>query len=288
MITSNMSGNSGNQNMVYVITRVVADKNGYEFGFNPVPEYDYYRGMSQQDFFDISYGTQHNYKYDETPPWVTNIWQEKKEVFNYPNGDSVNFYDYQPDIFNVPDQSKLIIGCCQDARYFEGYKEKIKQWLKIKDEKQLEYSKILNQLGIELDENLTVLNIRGGEYLGIPHVLLRKEYWNNAMKHMLERNHKSHFLVVSDDIHYASNLFNHAIPVVHISIGGDYYILNNAKNLILSNSSFAIFPTWLNNNNPYVVSPKFWARHNVSTGYWCSSHIETFGWNFMDREGKIA
>jgi hypothetical protein len=77
------------------------------------------------------------------------------------------------------------------------------------------------------------------------------------------------------------------IPVFHFGIGMDYYMISQAKNLILSNSSFAILPTWLNKNKPYVIAPRYWARHNVSTGYWANSDMWTFGWNYMDKDGEL-
>ncbi len=52
--------------------------------------------------------------------------------------------------------------------------------------------------------------------------------------------------------------------------------------------TFAIFPAWLNPNNPYVIAPKYWARHNVSTGYWANSSVDTFGFRFLDRNGVLS
>lgn len=284
-ITSSFTGNFGNHAFIYATTRTVAEKNNYQWGFNRYPEYDYYNGIPQLEFFDINYGKEHTYKYGETPPWIEHFWQEQYKKVDYSNGDSVNFYYYQPDIFDIKDNTRLIIGCCQDARYFD--KEKLKQWFVIKSKNVEIYERQLKTYDIVLDDNLCVLNVRGGEYLGIPHVLLQKKYWDDAMNIMKDKNPKMRFLCVTDDIQYGNQLFDFKIPVVHIDIGGDYYIINNAKNLIISNSSFAIFPTWLNENDPYVIAPFGWARFNVTTGYWASSEIYAFGWNFLDRDGII-
>ena len=51
-IISNYSGNFGNHSMIHAITRVVADKNGYDFAINPRPEYDYFNGQSQFYFLN--------------------------------------------------------------------------------------------------------------------------------------------------------------------------------------------------------------------------------------------
>lgn len=291
MITSNFTGNLGNHMWIYAITRAVAEKNGYKWGFNPVTEYDYYNGVPQIEFMDIDYGIKHSFSYNETPPWIKHIWKEKFQPMSFPNGDSIEYHPYQPDIFSVEDDTKLFVRCCQDARYLLPVKEDVKKWFAVKEDNVKLYNERLEKLGIVLDENLTVINIRGGEYKGVPSLILNMEYWWRAINHVLiNRNHNMKFIVVTDDIEYAKAIMpqNMNIPVYHFGIGMDYYVINNAKNLILSNSSFAIFPAWLNNNYPYVIAPRYWARHNVSTGYWASTDIWTFDWLFLDgKDGRL-
>lgn len=289
MITSPLSGNCGNNLFIYLITRIVADKNGYEFGFNRHPSYDYHGGLEQLSFLNLSYGKEHNYGYHEIPDGITNVWYEQYQHINYSNGDSVDYHPYQPDIWNIPDFTKLMIRCAQDASYFTGYKEKIIDWLQYKKEFEEKITYYLSGNNIFLDENTCIINVRGGaEYKSLPAVLLNKYYWHNAIAIMLNRNSRMKFLCITDDTRYAEELFGSLMPIMHISIGGDYYVINNARNLIISNSSFAIIPAWTNQYNPYVIAPFGWAKHNVSTGYWASSDIKTFGWNFLDREGNLS
>jgi hypothetical protein len=276
LLSCDFTGNIGNHTFQYAITRTVAEKNGYEWGFNPITSNDYYGGRPQMDFCDINYGKQHTAKWKEIPEGITNIWEEKREHLG-----THEYHHYQPDIFNVPDNTKFVISCCQDARYFD--KEKLRQWFKIKDENIKQYNKILQDNNIVLDENLTVINIRGGEYKGIGSLLLPFEYWSNAIKYMSYKNPKMKYLVITDDVEYAKTIFG--FPIAHFGIGMDYFVIRNAKNSILSNSSFAILPSWLNLYDPYVIAPKGWARHNL--GIWASSDIWTFGFNFLDREGKL-
>lgn len=291
MITSNFTGNLGNHMWIYAITRAVAERNGYKWGFNPMPEFDYFNGVPQLEFMDIDYGIKHYYRYNERPEWVKNEWEEEYCHLNYANGDSVDYHSYQPNIFNIPDNTKLYIRCCQDARYLIDIKDKVSEWFKIKEENAYKYQEILSKLDIVLDDNLAIINIRGGEYKTIPQVLLKKEYWWRAINFLLtQRSHNMKFVVITDDVPYAESIMppHMNIPVYHFSIGMDYYVINNAKNLILSNSSFAIFPAWLNKNYPYTIAPRFWARHNVSTGYWASSDIWTFDWLFLDdKDGRL-
>ena len=90
MITSSFCAGAGNQMATYAITRAVAEHNGYDWGFNPIPEYDMphdYKGISPLNFLDINWGNQHTYKRDETPSFIKYIWYEKVEETHYPDGD---------------------------------------------------------------------------------------------------------------------------------------------------------------------------------------------------------
>ena len=121
--------------------------------------------------------------------------------------------------------------------------------------------------------------------MSLPTVLLPIKYWNDAVDHMRTQSPDMKFVVISDDIKYARRLL--PFPVYHFSIGMDYFIVYQARHLILSNSSFALFPAWLNENCKRIIAPKYWARHNISFGYWSPSNIYMKGWNYLDRDGKL-
>lgn len=287
MLTCPLSGNHGNHQLFYSATRVIAETLGYNWGFNPHPEFDYHHGEPQMSFMDIDYGIEHDAKYLELPNGITNIWHEK--YVDIPNSDGASFHFYDPTIWNLPDNTKLVLRCCQDARYFEHKKEDMKRWFKIKLEKIEEYESIISEREIVFDDNLCCINIRGGEYKNIPSLILSQSYWLNAIDKMKQKGIKK-FIVITDDVSYVNQLLPD-IPAYHFSIGCDYYILTQAHNLILSNSSFAILPVWLSEKHPYVIAPRYWARHNISDGYWASSDIWTFGkdgnWQFLDRDGEL-
>jgi hypothetical protein len=287
MITSNFSGNFGDSIKKWILVRIIAELNGYEYGFNPRFNYDYYGGKNQfDDLFDLDYGHIHNATYYETPEGITNIWEERVDHFITEN-DSYPFSDYQKDVFDIPDNTKLVIQSMLDCRYYEKYKSKIRKWLNPKKDVSENVLSWLLDNKITLDENRCTLSIRGGEFRGIKNLILRKKYWDDAMKLMLKRNPNMTFQIVTDDSQYCVQMFNGEIPVIHHSIAGDYIILNNSRNVILSNSGFAVWPVYLSDYDPYTIGPLYWARHNCSNGYWASSRVDTFGWNFMNREGEI-
>jgi len=75
--------------------------------------------------------------------------------------------------------------------------------------------------------------------------------------------------------------------VYHFDVGRDYATIKNAKWLILSNSSFAYFPALTNEVANLIIAPKYWARHNVSDGYWATGCNLYRGFVYMDRQGNL-
>jgi hypothetical protein len=289
MITSNFSGNFGDSIKKWILVRIIADLKGYEYGFNPSFNYDYHNHANQfEGLFDLDYGHIHNATYYETPEGITNIWEEKSTHHKTEN-DEYDFYDYQEDIFDIPDNTKIIISCCLDATYYDKYKIKIRQWLNPKKDIKENVLSWLSDNRIELNEDRCTLSARGGEFRGIPNLILRKKYWEDAMKLMLKRNPNMTFQFVTDDPQYYLQMFNGEIPVIHHSIAGDYIIINHSRNVVLSNSGFAVWPVYLSDYNPYTIAPLYWARANCSNGYWANSRVNTFtDWKFMNRNGEIA
>ncbi len=269
----------------YAITRAVAEKNDYSYGINRHPDYDYYNHTPQLDFFEIDYGKEHNYSYHQIPPGIKYIWEEQHETRNYSNGDTSDWYEFQPNVFEVPDDTKIVVHCGQDARYLEPIKENVRQWFKIKNEVINDANLVMSEHVINLDRNLVVCNLRGGEYKFSPQLYLTKDYWYKAINQMQKINPASRFICITDDVGAAKEYFD--FPCYHFSIAIDYFILHHSQNLILSNSSFALLPCWLSTDAKNIIAPRFWSRWNVSTGYWPNSAIWTFGFKFLDRDGKL-
>ena len=161
MIISSFTAGFGNQMFVYAITRAVAEKNGYEWGFNPIPEYDNagYNGVPQFSFMNIDYGKQHEYRRDEMPPFIDCIWIEGSQEITFPDGELFRYFYYQSDVFNIPDNTKLYVANCQNALYFEDIKNDVREWFRIKQENIDRYQQMLVELGIVLDDNFCAIHV---------------------------------------------------------------------------------------------------------------------------------
>jgi len=285
MITTNLTGNFGNNVSQYLVCRVVAEKLGYEWGVNSSPKFDYYNGMNQMYFMDIDFG--------KPVQNITNNFYEKWITYNH-NGRDVNIATYDERILTIDDNTRLMGhngaegGLFQSETYFLDRKEDIKKWLKINDTYKKIYQDKLKELNIDLNEDLCVINFRGGEYRNIPSVILRKEYWKNSINHMLSINKNMKFLLITDDVGCANNFMPFPIRALHIDIGFDYYVVNQAKWLILSNSSFGLWAGWLNEKSKLTLAPKYWSQHNLSCGYWGLGDQYYSSFTYIDREGKLS
>lgn len=267
----------GNQLWCYVVTRVIALDRGYEFGIKSPEKF------KCNDFLTLDFGKPviggtgpEGGPPDSLPEGITYYYKEKK--VNHPAYHDCDIRLWDDKLIYIPDNSK-VDGYMQNELYIEHHKDEIKQWLKIKPEHEcFDYS----------DDNICVMNFRGGEYVGLRETFLPKEYWRSAMNHMRNINPNMKFVVITDDVHTAKSFFPE-LEVNHFSIGKDYSIIKNAKHLILSNSSFAWFPAWTNEVVKNVIGPKYWSKHPVSDGFWCLGYACTkgSGWMYQDREGNL-
>ena len=287
MITTNLTGNLGNHMWQYAVCRTIAEKLGYEWGINPSPSHDYFQGKSQMTFMDVDFGKPLEgiiHEYHE--PW--------KEITHV---DRVNITMLNPTLYEIQDNTILVGdksinpgavgGIYQSEEYIIDRKEDIKKWFTIKVEYSIGYDKILEDNNIVLDDDMCVINFRGGEYRNIPNVLLRREYWRDSINHMKSINPNMKFLLITDDITTANSFMPFPIQSLHIDVGFDFYVVNQAKWNIISNSTFGWWAVWINDKTKKIIAPKYWARHNVSDGYWATGDSYTKGFTYMDREGII-
>ena len=283
MLSTNLTGNIGNHMWQYAVCRTIAEKLSYEWGINPSPTHDYFNGNNQMDFMNVDFGKPvENILHEYHEPWKT-----------YRHVDSVNITMFNESLYDIDDNTIMIGdkgakgGIYQSEDYIIDRKEDIKKWFEIKEESKQHYDKLLSEMEITLDDNLCVINFRGGEYRGIPNVLLRREYWRDSINHMLTINPNMKFLLITDDIPCANSFMPFPIQAIHVDVGFDFYVVNQAKWLIISNSTFGWWAAWLNINVNQIIAPKYWARHNVSDGYWATGDAYTRGFTYMDRDGIL-
>lgn len=266
----------GNQLFCYVSARCIAKELGCAFGTAGQEQLAVNihskRGMY---FMDLDLGEA------VLNPAEYNIYKEKEERLYLRNCVHDMVYGCyaagaDEEIYRIPDGT-LLYGNLQAERYFIKYRDEVKDWLRVKGEyDSYEYTR----------DNLCILNVRGGEYADNRSLFLRRKYWLDAMKNMRSMKEDMEFMIVTDDPEAAGKLLPE-IPAFHFELAKDYVTIKNAEYLILSNSSFAFFPAFTSETVKKAIAPKYWARHNVSDGYWASEQNIYGDFLYQDRKGRL-
>lgn len=219
----------GNQLFRYVMTRVIAADLGVEFGFEGIENF-------KGNFFV-------NLDMGKPPVWEHDFVEEK-----ITNENGVDIRGVDSRVKEIKDGTR-IDGEFQAEAYWQHRLGDIKGWLRI--------------LECEVPKHGCIINFRGGEYVNHPDLFLTQYYWDQAIALMEKDNPNALFHVVTDDPETARKFF----PKFEIShdLEMDYRLIQSANYLILSNSSFALWPALLGHAK-LIIAPKFWARRNL--GIW--------------------
>jgi len=266
----------GNQLSCYVSTRAIAADRGVDFGIHD--PHGCWGDKRYNDkglyFMDLDMGKQVDVNKIE-------LFYNEKEYRYFTDtchhdanfGCDVSLTDEK--LKNIPDNSH-ILGIMQGPDYFYHRIKEVKQWLKLKPEYDTyEFS----------SDDICVINVRARFD---SEIYLPREYWINAINHMLDINPNMSFLVITEDPTSTKQLLPElADNTYDFGIGEDYAVIKNAKYLIASNSSFSIFPSLTSDTLKKIIAPKYMLRHNVSDGYWCMGYNIYPTYTYMDREGKL-
>ena len=266
----------GNQLFRYVTARCIAKDRGEEFGV--LGKETFANNMHSSCglyFMDLDFGKEvtredfkHRYNEKEKRLYLGN------SAHDLQHGAYVAGTDW--DMYHVPTDT-LLWGNMQAEDYYLKYKEEIKEWLKVKPEYDCyDFSQ----------DDLCILHLRCTDYMDCPELFIKKSYWKKGMKNMRKVNPKMRFMIITNDVKEANKILP-GIPAYNFDLAKDYSIIKNAKYLLLANSSFTYFPAFTSETVKYIIAPKYWARHNVSDGYWSSEQNIYTGFHYMDRKGNI-
>jgi hypothetical protein len=273
----------GNQLWIYASVRCIAMRNGLDFGFTGT---NLFKG---HEFMDLDFGNSSKKGTSDGPrnriPKGFLKYSQETRIVHEQSGADISPVD--PKILEVSDGT-FIDGALQAEQYLFGFKNEITQWFSATTE----------------SSSKCVISLRGGEYRGLKDVFLSRNYYENAMKRIAQIDPGVEFEVVTDDSSLAKEFFpdlkvtsSGGVKIIlnriYISpksskIGNDFAAIQRAKYLILSNSTFSWWGAYTNKNVEFVIAPKYWARHNISDGYWSQGDALTSEWTWLDREGNFS
>jgi hypothetical protein len=273
-----------------MVTRIIAENNGYDFGIMSPHKF------KGREFMKLDFGRQvvggigpEGGPPSMLPEGIHQYYKEK--IIRHP----ISFIDISPmddSLISISDNTK-IDGTMQSIEYIKGYKKILSGYIKTSYPREV----------TEYDENSCIIHIRGGDFINSS-AMLYSDYYINAMNYFKSINNTINFYIVTDDINTAKQILP-GIEIIGSSssncndlskashhLGGpiwmDYSILNNAKNIIISASSFSWWPVWTNPNNPNVIAPKYWAAHKLNQGYWSCGESLVEEWKYLDVNGIVS
>ena len=95
------------------------------------------------------------------------------------------------------------------------------------------------------------------------------------------------FKIISDDYKYVKSIMPE-FELLRGDLYDDFIQINNAKYIILSNSSFAFFPVYLSKEMRYAIAPDTWggAQFTDNDSSWLSPTNYFSKFHFIDSNGK--
>ncbi len=191
---------------------------------------------------------------------------------------------YRPQILDVQG-SAYLDGYWQSEQYFNNCEEIIRNDFSLRPPL-LEHLQVRRR-GLGIGQRITVsMHLRRGDYVSnklanATHGALGEDYYQRALKHMLDRlGGDLNLLVFSDDIEWARLNLHFPVSTTYVDANAnfpqlDLYLMASCDHHIIANSSFSWWGAWLNRSREKkVVAPKQWFR---STSH-CSDDICPSTW----------
>ncbi len=268
----------GNQLFFYIVTRSLDMDRGVDYGFvNQGQIGNVYHSKKGMYFMDIDMGKE-IFRYEMKNFKIYHEQDDRLYMGNSKHDMANGCYISGADkgLMSVEDNT-IVYGNMQDQSYFEKYRDQIRDWLKVRPEfESNEYTA----------DDLCIISFRGGEYTDHPELYLDRQYYLNAIKNMKKINKDMRFMVVTEDEESAKKVLPE-FECHHFDMAKDYVTLKNARYLIMCNTSFALMPVMSSTELKYAIAPKYWARHNISDGFWSSEQNIYSFLTYQDRKGNL-
>jgi hypothetical protein len=158
----------------------------------------------------------------------------------------------------VPIKSSLKLnGFFQSWKYFENIKDDLLSTYFIPNKSISERLK-----KISISENSLAISVRRGDYLMLQnnHCVIGLDYYQKCIDKYFTT--VDQIFVFSDDFDWCKTIFGNDAIYVEEDRGTQLFLMANVKNMILSNSTFAWWGAYLNQQNGIIVAPSPWFGSN--------------------------
>ncbi|MGE0567489.1 MAG: alpha-1,2-fucosyltransferase [Bacteroidia bacterium] len=159
--------------------------------------------------------------------------------------------------------------------YFDGYWQDLRYAKCLLDElnkiafNQLKDSHYYKEI-LQSDNNIGI-HIRRGDYVSNPfinsyHGNCDLNYYQKALDYIQSKTASQRTFIFTDDVHWANENFgnNSAVSIVSQNVNNaitELFLLKSCSHLVLSNSSFSAWASYLNGNNEaIIIAPEQWTK----------------------------
>ena len=283
IVISKLNGGLGNQMFQYALAKVIAYKHGAKLLldkdiFNLTEKKPGHMPRKYElGIFNVNSpeATEKELLYFEQLSFLNKLKREFH--LNYPEMCYEANFSYSEHIKNKKPPVYLR-GFFQSYKYYSGYEEIVRDCFRFPEsDLDAENMQILNSIR---STKSVAVHIRRGDYINDKvtnniHGLCSLEYYQNAMKTMLELDSDMVFYFFSDDISWVrSNFQNYNEQAIFIKGNNgknswkDMMLMSNCDHNIIANSSFSWWAAWLNNNqDKKVIAPKRWFKDDEKERY---------------------
>lgn len=153
----------------------------------------------------------------------------------------------------------LFDGYFQSPKYFQKYKSELNDWFSYKEDEHIKFTSKLDQLREQTGKKIVGVHVRRGDYLNYPeiHPKITKSYYDKAKE--LFKDHI--FLYATDDLRSVRNEFTFDNDNIYIngnSEMNDFITLSYCDSIIMGNSTFAAWASYLGKKKEKVIAPNPW------------------------------
>ena len=175
--------------------------------------------------------------------------------------------DFQSSFLKLP-QNTYLNGYWQDLSYFDRCRDILLQDFTLKEEPKGSFVELAAKLS---SISVASIHVRRGDYVSLNnarnyHGLLPKEYYEQAIKILAQKQNGLSYFVFSDDIDWCKqNLSFLERPFfidgkeLGLSAQEELVLMSMCKHNVIANSSFSWWAAWLNiHKDNVVIAPKYW------------------------------
>lgn len=279
MVISNIIGGLGNQMFQFAAGLAISKNRNvlYLLDVSSFRNYQLHQGFELNKVFDCNVGIANSHQILETLGWqnknfVRNlVSQHRFSVFRRKEFIVEPHFQYWVEMENVP-KNCFLQGFWQSEKYFSGIGEQVRRQFSFKlplDNKNRRVAEKISNV------NAVSMHVRRGDYANhaetnATHGLCSMNYYQSAVRYIVERVEAPHFFVFSDDVSWTKKNLKLNFPCEFVDINhgsesfNDMHLMSLCKHNIIANSSFSWWGAWLNKNpNKIVIAPQRWFKDSA-------------------------